>query len=162
MLIYRRKWLIPCDFIVPCYCDASSPWCIVVMHNHRDESSLRCINVRHQEHYMWLFICDVLLVGGIYDVIPWDTMWWMLMNEWWVLIHGCWWTNDECWWWMMNVDGWMINEWYRLMNVWLKNMNVVKWIKCRDEWCMLMNVWCMLNDVWCIYGVWCSDVCWIG
>ena len=158
MLIYRRKLSIPCDFIVPCYCDASSPWYIVVMHNHRDESSLCCINVRHQERYMWLFICDVLLVGDIYDVVRYHVMnvdeWmmsvdtWMLMNEWWVL--------------MMNVDGWMMNEWCRLMNVWLKNMNVVKWIKCRDEWCMSMNVWCMLNDVWCIYGVWCSDVCWIG
>ena len=139
MSIYRRKWLIPCDFIVMCYCNASVPWCIVVMYNHCDASSLWCINVMHQERYTWLVICDVWLVWCMYD--------------------ECWWVNDECWCikddermrsvddeWMMNVYGWMI------MNVaaclWVWDVCWMVYDALMHLWCMMQ--WCMLNMLMCV------------
>ena len=147
MLIYRRKWLIPCDFIVMCYCKASVPWCIVVMHHHRD--TLWCVIIVMHRRYdvsTWCIksvIRDWLYVTFYwYDacMMCWDTVWWMLM-------HGCWWMNDECW--CMNVDERMmdVDAWMFMNELWVL-MNVDGWMM--NKWCRLMNVRCMLNDVWCI------------
>ena len=139
--------------MVMCYCNASVPWCIVVMHHHRD--ALWCIiTVMYHRYDVSTWCIQSVIRNWLYVtfywygacMMCWDTVWWMLMmnvDEW---MNDCWWMNDECWWmkgeWMMNADGWMMNEY--------------------ECWCMLMNVRCMLNDVWCIYDVWCIDVCWIG
>ena len=122
MLIYRRNWLIPCDFIVMCYCNASVPWCIVVMHHHRD--ALWCIiTVMYHRYDVSTWCIQSVIRNWLYVTFYWygacmmccDTVWWMLM-------HGCWWMNDECWCmnvdeWMMSVDAWMLmNEWWMWMN----------------------------------------------
>ena len=151
MLIYRRKWLIPCDFLVMCYCNESIPGCIVVMHHHRD--ALWCIiTVMHHRYDVstwciksvireWLYVTFYC-----YDIdacmMCWDTVGWMLMHEW-----------------MMSVDAWMLmNEWWVLMNEWWMLMDERIWVlmhvdECEMyvEWCIdaFMMHWCMLNSLVC-------------
>ena len=157
MSTHRRKWLIPCDYIAMCFCNASVPWCIVVMHHSRD--ALWCIITVMPHRYdvsTWRIkgvIRDWLYVTFYwYDAcMMWrDTVWWMLM-------HDCWWTNDECWWWMLMDELWM-------------NMNVdACWWMCDVYWMMydaLMNLWCVMQ--WCMLNrlmwvkcmhIFCNDNC---
>ena len=168
MLIYRRKWLIPCDFIVMCYSNASGPWCIVVMHHHRD--ALWCIiTVMHHRYDVSTWCIKSVIRNWLYVtfywhgacMMCWDTEWWILMGEWW-MNDECWWMNDE--WmmsvdeWMMNIDGWMVNEWWMLMDEWWANMSVdacwwmwdVCWMiyDALMHWCVMH--WCMLNRWMCV------------
>ena len=166
MLIYRRKLLIPCDFIVMCYSNASVPWCVVVMHhhhdalsciitvyNHCDASSLWCINMMHQERYTWLVICDVLLVWCMYDVLRYRVMnvdAWMLMNEWWVLMHECWWMNDECWWWILMDEWWINDAGWRMWNVCWMMYDALMHLWCVMQWCMLnRSMWVKYMCIFC-------------
>ena len=167
---YRRKWLIPCDFIVMCYCNASVPWCIVVMHHRRD--ALWCIiTVMHHRYDVSTWCIQSVIRNSLYVTFYWYgacMMWWDTV--WWMLMHGCWWMNDECWCinmdeWMMSVDASMLmnewwvlmNEWWMLMDEWWMNdecwwMNDERiWVLMHVDECEMYVKWCMMH--WCIYDV---------
>ena len=172
MLIYRRKWLIPCDFIVMCYCNASVAWCIVVMHHHRD-ALWYIITVMYHRYDVSTWCIQSIIRNWLYVtfywygacMMCWDTVGWMLMHE-------CGWMNDECWcmnvdewmndcWWMMNVDGWMVNEWWMLMDEWWTNMSVDAcwwmWDVCWMMYDALMHLWCVMH--WCMLNRWMCVKC---
>ena len=164
MLIFRRKWLIPCDFIVMCYSNASVPWCIVVMHHHRD--ALWCIiTVMYHRYDVSTWCIQSVIRNWLYVtfywygacMMCWDTVWWMLMHEcgWmndecWCMnvdewINDCWWINDECWW--MNADGWMMNEY----ECWCM------WDVCWMMYDAVMHLWCVMH--WCMLNRWMCVKC---
>ena len=154
-----------------CYCNASVPWCIVVMHHHRD--ALWCIiTVMHHRYDVSTWCIQSVIRNWLYVtfywygacMMCWYTVWWMLM-------HGCWLMNDECWcmnvdewmsvdawmlmnegWVLMNVDGWTMNEWWMLMDEWLTNMSAEAcwwmWDVCWMMYDALMHLWCVMH--WCM------------
>ena len=165
--------------MVMCYCNASVPWCIVVMHHHRD--ALWCIiTVMYHRYDVSTWCIQSVIRNWLYVtfywygacMMCWDTVWWMLMhecwwmNEWWMLMHECGWVNDECWWmnewllmnewWMLMDERWMNDECWRMNDERIWVLMHVDECEMYVEWCM-MHLWCVMH--WCMLNRWMCVKC---